>query len=79
MNELKCRFELTEVSEQRILLTDLNGRVSLTNDVENVVRWLYNNDILDETIPLYYIDSSGERTEIIHHDESFVGFRTWNH
>ena len=72
---MRARIELTEVKSTHILITDLNGPVSITNDATAVVEWLYDNDLLSNQT-LFYIDSEGKKTELIHNGAgNFVGFR----
>jgi hypothetical protein len=71
---LKCRFEMTKITDDYLLITDLNGPMSITNDAEAVVEWLYDNDLLDD-LRLYYIDSDGIKSELLHDGRgNFHGF-----
>jgi hypothetical protein len=71
---LKSRFEMTEIADTHLLITDLDGPMSITNDAENVVAWLYDNDLLDD-LKLYYIDTEGVKSELLHDGQGkFTGF-----
>lgn len=49
--------------------------VSVTNNVENVVKELFDRGLLSRDRPLYYVDSEGSMDEILIEDKQFIGFR----
>lgn len=72
---LKSEFIVESESPQSIILRDIGQKCrSLTNDIENVVSWLYENNKLDGR-RLFYYDSVGELTEAIHDNRgNFVSY-----
>jgi hypothetical protein len=71
---MKSRFEIVETTDDYLVIRDLNGPMSVTNDVENVVKYLYNGDLLGD-LELYYIDSEGKEDQILHDGSgNFVAF-----
>lgn len=51
--------------------------VTVTNDAENVVEWLYANGKLWPGRRLLYYDSLGALDEIVHQNGEFSGFRPY--
>lgn len=48
--------------------------VSVTNDAENVVKYLYEHGIIQEHIRLFYYDSLNDLSELLHENGEFTGF-----
>ena len=78
---IKCRanFTLVHSTPKWILIRDnsvLMHTMSVTNDAENVVKFLKENAILIGESILYYIDTDG-RVDILEHDGkgNFTGFK----
>ena len=78
MIKLRCEFEILEQDGTRpLLIRDTGhacGKMTLTNDMDNVVPWLYEQGYLWPERKLEYIDSQGERTGVLHAREVFCGF-----
>ena len=49
--------------------------MTVTNDVDNVVEYLFDQGLLTEGRPLYYFDSEGSMDEILIEDRRVMGFR----
>lgn len=63
-----------------ILIEDLNGRKSITNDAEDVVKTMikWRHDHLPSTpkpFRIHYIDSDGRRDELLHDGTKFINFK----
>jgi hypothetical protein len=57
-----------------VLLEDLGTGMSITNDAEQVVRWLAETGVLDDGRRVLYRDSLGKWDELMHKDGRFAGF-----
>ena len=74
---MRCKFEVLNVNVEHnaILIQDLNGPVSVTNDAEEVVKHFYNNGMLSKDTMLLYIDSQGQCDELSHDGKGhFTGY-----
>ena len=61
--------------QDAVLIQDLDGPVSVTNDAEAVVKYLHDDGKLDPDTMLLYIDSRGECDELGHDGKgNFTGF-----
>lgn len=72
----RADFEVIRVSDDSIYIVDLDlGNVSVTNDVENVVKSI--SEAFDGIGKrrLFYQDSMGRVDEILVKDERFAGFK----
>ena len=69
---LRSSFLISSIKEDRIVIIDNNsGNRSVTNDAENVVRYLYN---IYGDRRFFYVDSDGVLGELRHEKGNFVGF-----
>jgi hypothetical protein len=76
MKTLRCDFEVVKVERDAVTIRDRNnGRMSVTNDAENVVLALREQGLLPEGRRLFYIDSMGSLDEILVNERGFIGFR----
>lgn len=76
---MHANYEILAVSDRYVTLRDLgpwDSFPTVTNDVEYVVRDLYEKEILKKGVKLYYHDSEGGFDEILHRGGVFRGFRT---
>ena len=69
---LRCSFSITSVTDTFVKLVDNDGRVSVTNDAEQVTKYIYQN-YGDKRI--FYQDTSGDWDELCHDKGEFTGFR----
>lgn len=78
MNKLRSSFYI-EIDRYGILLISDNcnkeNTMSITNDAENVIKFLYKNKILKNK-RLFYIDSEGRIDELLHKDGKFINFKS---
>jgi hypothetical protein len=69
----KSDFSIRKVSETEVYIVDLdNGAMSVTNDAENVVAYLYERF---GNKKFYYRDTMGNTDELLHDHGAFTGFR----
>jgi len=62
----RAEFEIIEANSQCVIIQDLDGYLSVTNDVENVwVRMSSTTNISGRQKRLFYFDSYGESAEIV--------------
>lgn len=75
---MRAQFEIVEDSAEAILIRDTGhatGCMSVTNDVEAVVAHLHAEGKLGPGKVLEYLDSEGERDQIVHDGRGvFRGF-----
>ncbi|HCL5581071.1 TPA: hypothetical protein N2N40_002499 [Citrobacter freundii] len=72
---IKSTFSVPVKNEEFIILVDLDEGMSVTNDAENVIRWLDEN--LDGGLgqrKVYYRDTSGEYDELVHENVNFKNY-----
>ena len=79
MINLKSDFNMEFSNKHCLLIRDrsaIEQKMSITNDAENVVVFLYNLNFLSKNTELYYIDTTG-RVDILEHDGQgkFTGFK----
>ena len=56
--------------------TESNPTMTITNDAENVVEYLYEHGLTSGETDIYYIGTDNEVTELIHNgDGKFTGYR----
>lgn len=78
----RAKYEIISVglNEQVdvILLADLDGPVSVTNDaeavVEEVIKWITEFHNSKRPFKIHYLDSMGRRDELCHDGKKFTGF-----
>jgi len=70
---LRSTFSISGFEPDKVFIVDLDGFVSITNDAENVTRFL---NICHPGKRIVYRDSLGEWGEILHNDGAFLGFAT---
>lgn len=79
-SNLRCEFDWIEITEDIVFIRDLNnGRRSVTNDAEEVYRWI--NQIAYPGRRVVYQDSEGEWSEMLPIENwmgKTIGFRPWN-
>ena len=79
---LRCDFVIVanETNEEKLTIKDMNlGRMSVTNDIENVVRFLlYNSWVRGREMlkRLFYYDSEGRLDEVLINEKGFVDFKS---
>lgn len=75
MTKCNSSFTLIESSDSHILIKDNKIGMSVTNDAENVVKYLSENFETKDKI-IYYIDTEG-RVDILGHDNNgnFTDFK----
>lgn len=77
MIHLKCNFVIEANYLTYLLVKDVgpwDKYKSITNDVENLVEFLYERGMLHSNKVFEYIDSEGEKCRIQHLDGKFVSF-----
>lgn len=62
-------------ANRRVLLRDLDGLVSITNDAETVVRYVL-DELEDTSFRIYYRDTNGDWDELAHDKRRFTHFHT---
>ena len=78
MNE-HATFKIVKQDEDSILIFDIgpwSKYPTITNDADWVVQELYNYHYLynDKVKRLFYIDSEGDKSELLHKNGVFTGF-----
>lgn len=78
MKEFKLRssFNIEEIKENYVLIKDnsnMTETMSVTNDAENVIGFLYGRGILANR-RLFYIDTEGRVDELKHNGNHFQSF-----
>jgi len=78
-DRLKSSFTLRFNNLSYVLISDNSNELqtmSVTNDAENVVKYLKDNAVLIGNAILYYVDTTG-RVDILEHDGNgtFTGFK----
>jgi hypothetical protein len=69
---MKSDFFITSVEESAVYLIDADrGRMSVTNDAENVVAYI---NKLHPNKRIFYKDSEKQWSELIHKEGNFVGY-----
>ena len=60
-----------------LVIRDLCKRnfMTVTNDIENVVEYLYAENLLTPERKLYYYDTKGDLDEIVHENGQFVCYK----
>lgn len=75
---LKSKFTIVENTDKYILINDdceLYQSMSVTNDAENVVEFLYKNGLLKNNKRIFYIDTMERVDELLHTLDYFDGFK----
>lgn len=76
MTTLNCQFSIAVDNEEFIVLIDHDHGASVTNDAQNVIRWLGEN--LESGLGkrnVYYRDTNGDYDELEHANMNFTSFR----
>lgn len=71
---MRANYAIVKQDDEMVLIQDLgpwNVHKTITNDAENVVAEM--SEILRGR-KLYYIDSEGETSQLVHHEGRFVSF-----
>jgi hypothetical protein len=76
---VRCNYQIVwaETTPQRLVLRDCGPwttRPTITNDIEAVVDELYRTSYLWPERNLFYYDSEGELTKVLHRAQAFVGY-----
>jgi len=76
---VKANFKLEESNDKYVLIRDLcsdsNPGMTLTNDAESVVEYLFDKNLLGNQTRLFYIDTNGRVDELLHLYRKFDGFK----
>lgn len=67
----------TQVIPKLVLVSDENGPTSVTNDAEDVVAFVLEQNRWNPDIRILYRDSEGYWDELQHDGSGFIGFRIW--
>lgn len=74
----RSNYRIISANEREVVLEDVgpwDQHPSVTNDIEQVVRDLWIKGYLNkDSVKLFYYDTDGEKTQVIHKDGFFV---TW--
>lgn len=68
-------IEEEDLLGERVVITDLDGPVSVTNDAEAVVAQLLEKGTIKPGGRLFYYDTSGDLDELAYDAGGFTGFR----
>ncbi len=74
---MRAHIKFIKSTEKLLVIEDIGDWTrfpTVTNDAEGVVEWLYNNNLITGK-ELFYYDSDGELSELLHDNGKFVGFR----
>lgn len=73
-----ARYNIVSVTDDVILIEDLDGPVSVTNDaeavVENLIAWKGKFTEQGKPFRIHYIDTMSNRDELVHKNGVFTGF-----
>ena len=76
---MKANFKIEESNNTYVLIRDLcseqNPSMSITNDAESVVDFLWHKNLLGKQTRIFYIDTEGRVDELLHHYRKFDGFK----
>lgn len=70
----------TETIPRLVLVRDVggnNGAMSVTNDAEDVVRFVLEHHNWDQDVRILYEDTDGTWDELQHDGTGFLSFRIW--
>lgn len=73
----RSNFVIEEQNNEKVIIRDVGPwdvYMTVTNNVENVVKFLTNTKVIDNNKKLYCYDSEGDLDEIVHVDGQFVKF-----
>lgn len=73
-SKLRSVFQVDHITEDMVHLRDLDVGMSVTNDAENVVEYLYNRFGNRRFV---YRDTMGRWDELVHSNGHFTGFRPY--
>lgn len=80
MKQFKAKYQVLENTNTYILIEDLSNddpyAMSITNVAEEVVDNLISCGILTADKRLFYIDTMGQKDELAHNGEEFLGFKS---
>ena len=77
MNTLKSNFDVILVTDSYVLIEDNANKtqtMSVTNDAENVVEFLIENNILKDQ-KLFYVDTDGRVDQLVYENGEFKNFK----
>ncbi len=79
MDWLRANFTILKDSDRIMLIRDdanKNQTMSVTNDVKNVIKWLYDRGYLKNENKILYSICTDESIDILHHDGkgNFTGY-----
>lgn len=75
---LKSNYKIEELSDDKLIIRDIGPHdkyATVTNDVDNVVKTLYETGHLTDNMRLFYYDSYNDFDEIIHLNSRFLRFK----
>ena len=74
---IRCAYEIvwSQCTDFQLIIRDINGTVSITNDVENLVPGLLKMGVLKYGMNLFYYDSTGQLDQILFDSTGFLGFK----
>lgn len=74
----RAQYKLVSVTDDLVLIEDLNGPVSITNDaeavVQEVIEWVGGFTEDGRPYRIHYIDTMGNTDELLHDRGKFTGF-----
>lgn len=74
--KVRADFHIENVTDDTVFIVDLDsGSVSVTNDAENVTRYLYERFGNRRFV---YLDTMGNWDELEHRNGIFTGFRVYS-
>lgn len=77
MHPAQFSLILDECADDRLVIRDTGhtrGCLTVTNNAEEVVTYLYGAALIPNHRALYYYDSEGALSQILHKDGKFLGF-----
>jgi hypothetical protein len=76
--QMRATFTVVENTKKYILLKDeaiTTGTMSITNDAEDVVDFLFENNLIGPSTRIFYIDTDDRVDELLHAYGKFDGFK----
>lgn len=72
---MRAQIEIVKNDPTVLVINDLDGTRSVTNDAEDVVKFLISSNLLEKGKRLIYRDTESTYDEIIHNGIEFVAFK----
>jgi hypothetical protein len=72
---MKAKFRILNENSKVLLIEDLNGERSITNDANDVVSSLWFSNHIDGVKELFYVDTDKRVDQLLYDESHFMGFK----